>query len=46
MHDKLVVVFDGRVTRVFHEDTHQELLGSCVTFRQTAVVVLKNPFRN
>jgi len=40
-----VVVFDGWVTRVVHDDTHQELLGSCVKVSQTAVVVLKNSFR-
>jgi len=27
-----VVVFDGRVTRVVYDDTHQWLLGSCVKF--------------
>jgi len=41
-----VVVFDGRVTRVVYDDTHQGLLGSCVKFSQTVVVVLKNSFRN
>jgi len=41
-----VVVFDGRVTTVVYDDTHQGLLGSCVKFSQTVVVVLKNPFRN
>jgi len=41
-----VVVFDGRETRVLYDDTHQYLLGSCVKFSQTAVVVLKNSFRN
>jgi len=40
------VVFDGRVTRVVYDDTHQGLLGSCVKMSQTAVVVLKNSFRN
>jgi len=35
-----VVVFDGRVTRVVYDDTHQELLGSCVKFSQTVVVVI------
>jgi len=25
-----LVVFDGRVTRVAYEDTHQYLFGSCV----------------
>jgi len=39
-------VFDGRVTRVVYNDTYQGLLGSCVKFSQTAVVVLKNAFRN
>jgi len=41
-----VIVFDGRVNRVDCDDTHQWLLGSCVKFSQTAVVVLKNSFRN
>jgi len=41
-----IVVFDGRVTRVVDDDTHQGLLGSCVKFSHTVVVVLKNPFRN
>jgi len=40
------VVFNGRVTRVVFDDTHQQLLGSCVKFSQTAVVVLKNSFQN
>jgi len=33
-----VVVFDGRVTRVVNDDTHQGLLGSCMKFSQTVVV--------
>jgi len=41
-----VVAFGGRVTRVAYDDTHQWLLGSCAKFSQTAVVVLKNSFRN
>jgi len=41
-----VVVFDGRVTRVVYDDTHQGLLGSCVEVSQIVVVVLKNSFRN
>jgi len=41
-----VVVFYGRVTRVVYDDTHQGMLGSCVKFSQTVVVVLKNSFRN
>jgi len=41
-----VVVFDGRVTKVAYGDTHHGFLGSCVKFSQTAVVVLKNSFRN
>jgi len=41
-----VVVFDGRVTRVVHDDTHQRLLGSGVKFNQTVIVVLKNSFGN
>jgi len=40
------VVFDGRVTRVVYDDTHQGLLGSCVIFSQTMAVALKNSFRN
>jgi len=39
-----VVVFNGRVTRVVYDDTHQGLLGSCVKFSQTAVMVLKIHF--
>jgi len=34
-----VVAFDGRVTRLVYDDTHQRLLGSCVKVSQTAVVV-------
>jgi len=43
-----VVVFDGRVPRVVYDDIdiHQDLLGSCVIFSQTAVMVLKKSFRN
>ena len=46
-----VVVFDGRVTRVVYDDTHQGLLESCVKFIQTVVVVrfiskLRNSRRN
>ena len=41
-----VVLFDGRVSRVVYDDTHQWLLGSCVKFSQATVVVLKNSFRN
>jgi len=41
-----VIVFDGRVTRVVYDDTHQWLLESWVKFSQTAVMVLKNSFRN
>jgi len=41
-----IVVFDGRVTRVAYDDTHQWLLRSCVKFSPTAVVVLKNSFQN
>jgi len=43
---KCVFVFDGRVTRVVYDTSRQWLLGSCVKFSQTAVVVLKNSFRN
>jgi len=46
MHDKPCCVFEGRVTGVVYDDTHQGLLGSCVNFSQTAVMVLKNSFRN
>jgi len=41
-----VVVFDGRVTRLVYDHTHQWLLGSCVKFSQTTVVVLKNSFQS
>jgi len=41
-----VVVFEGRVTRVVYDDTRQGLLGSCLKFSQTAVMVLKKSFRN
>jgi len=41
-----VVIFDGRVTRVVYDDTHQGLLGSCVKVSQTAVAVLQNSFQN
>jgi len=41
-----VVVFDGRVPKVVYDDIHQGLLGSCVIFSQTAVIVLKKLFRN
>jgi len=41
-----VVVFDSRATRVVCDDKHEGLLGSCVKFSHTAVVVLKNSFRN
>jgi len=30
----------------FHDDTHPWLFASCRKFSQTAVVVLKNSFRN
>jgi len=40
------VVFDGRIARVVYDDTHRRLLVSCVKFSQTAVVMLKNSFRN
>jgi len=42
----VVVLLGGRVNRVIYDDTHQWFLGSCVKFNQTAVVVLKNSFRN
>ena len=41
-----IVVFEGRVTRVVYDDTHQALRRSCVKFSQTVVVVLKNSFWN
>jgi len=41
-----VVFFDSRVTTVVYDDTHQQLLGSCVKFRKTAVVLMKDSFRN
>jgi len=41
-----VIVFDGRVNKVDYDDAHQWLLGSCVKFSQTVVMVLKNSFRN
>ena len=37
---------DDRVTSIVYDDTHQWLLGSCVKFSRTAVLVLKNSFRN
>jgi len=37
-----VIVFDVRVNKVDYDDTHQCLLGSCMKFSQTAVVVLGN----
>jgi len=40
------VVFDDRVMGVVYDDTHQWLLGSCVKFSQTAVVVVKDSVRN
>jgi len=36
-----VVGFDGRVMGVVSDDTHQWLLGSCVKFSQTVVLVMK-----
>ena len=41
-----VVVFDGWVMGVVHDDVHQWLLGSCVKFSQTAVVVVKYSVRS
>jgi len=41
-----VVVFGGRITRVVYDDTQQSLLEYRVKFSHTAVVVLKNSFRN
>jgi len=37
-----VVVFDDQVIKVEYNDTHQWLLGSCVKFSHTALVVLEN----
>jgi len=42
MHDKLDFVLDGRVMEVVYDNTHHWLLGSCVKFIQTAVVVVKD----
>jgi len=36
------VVLDDRVMGVVDDDTYQWLLGSCVKFSQTAVVVVKD----
>jgi len=41
-----VVVFGGLITRVVYNDTQQCLLGTCVIFGLTAVVVLQNSIRN
>jgi len=41
-----VVGFDGRVMGVVYDDTHQWLLGSCVKFCQTAVLVVKGSVRS
>jgi len=41
-----VVVSDGRAIPVFYDNTHQQLLGTCGKFSQTAIVVLKHSFRN
>jgi len=43
---RCAVVFYGRVMRIIYYDAHQWLLGSCVKFSQTTVVVLKDSFRN
>jgi len=37
-----VVVFEDLVMGVIYDDTHQWLLGSCVKFSNTAVVVVKD----
>jgi len=37
-----VVGFDDRVMGDVYDDTHQWLLGSCVKFSKTAVVVVKD----
>jgi len=41
-----VVGFDGQVVGVVYDDTHQWLLGSCVKFSQTAVLVVKSSVRS
>jgi len=41
-----IVGFDGRVMGVVYDDTYQWLLGSCVTFSQTAVLVVKGSVRS
>jgi len=41
-----VVGFDGRVIGVGYDDTHQWLLGPCVKFSQTAVLVVKGSVRS
>jgi len=40
------VGFDGRVMGVVYDDTHRWLLGSCVKFTQTAVLVVKGSVRS
>jgi len=37
-----VDIIDGLVMGVVYDHTHQWLLGSCVKFRKTAVVVMKD----
>ena len=38
--------FDGRVMGVVYDDTYQCLLGSCMKFSQTAVLVVKGSVRS
>jgi len=41
-----VVGFHRRVMGVVYDDTHQWLLGSCVKFSPTAVLVVKGSVRS
>jgi len=41
-----VVGFDGRAMGVVYDDIYQWLLGSCVKFSQTAVLVVKGSVRS
>jgi len=40
------VGFDGRVMGVVYDDTRRWLLGSCMKFSQTAVLVVKGSIRS
>jgi len=48
IHDKLRCFWRSQIARVVYDDTHlwPWLLGSCVKFSQTMVVVLKSSFQN